>query len=1291
MTILQGILDPGGSARDRGGGRARGYRHSDATRLKISRAKCKAMATQLRTRPLATFASRVSAAAFGGHDVDKSDSLKRRNEHFHEELGALFADNRGSHHRHIARAVASHVEAQSAGISEWLQSSSCIGLISQSTMDGASMWVRKPPGKPCLAGTGSSRLKQRGRNTNVEVMNRSETLVSVRGPKVGEANMQGLSVMSPGTVLPAMNWATELDRWKTWSVVNARAPGRAVDPQRLIAATAVPQQLLLFCKDAAVTNTLVEGSTQRAAILSQGGPKETTVYGAVCIAHQTVLSMKPPIQRLGDVCSNMVRGGNLFLSGRLHGAYQATLDAFAQDVEFVDVHRLPRMAHQWRATMQQIFEMARPSRDMTLQDEEFVMMFLNSDPASSTLKHFHLPQCPCGGRGHRVENSKRCLRLTFGAGPRQCLLYRWKFQGFEQAVCYFFKGTALWDNIVHRVLFHCYRDVDFARAQQELNDAAHQGQQDFAAANKVRAGKLLKFLEREPAEKWILTAVCATKPHQRVLNTVFEAEKNMRAFTAAVCSETLSQPSSLEDGSDFFGLRDKALQSNVKILSGKVAELSLIDITAYLLEFDGPMWSDALPRERKFKAAMLLCCSYGSLWYRVMWRQQIQTKAQILVACSGPYNQVQLEENLLKIVDKHSCELCCDMAFSKPWIDKLIDLDTQRDAHSLLNSAAAVFPATTLVDERKHMLGQETHHTRKRGRAPSARQLQLKTYRKIVRQHMLGMSKAVEDDVLKSKGIKRKQFIDYVARLQGNSVDRRRRRAIRLRTRTSYKVSGFSLFKFAEWRHGLSPFRPEGKAETRRIAKLWRSMSRAQRAPYESDAAKRTAEASDTARATSRQTAQTIRRGRMAKMFDDIRQHRLWSTGAQLMTYGCGLASAKVDVDSTDQEVATKLRSFDFDQRVAPNPPSFPAEKVCAEKYGGLCGANVECSLIVDTVEHLFNEMRKNDAKELPLFIRLSTEAGQQLESLAVFCYGKGDFMATLLTDHLAANSYRLRYTQAADGRLRVDVASMHILLLGLFEDARRVNGVGLDELTVSASAIQDLGRTEFAFSLAGLLFESTIQTKRKIKRVAEPEWAPFGLDLASKNIVAGDDDLSDRGSVDPDDHEKLLACDHADKLSDFSTEGDDNSHDEGEDEDVEAEPQAQPAEPVETGHGHGVHVDGGGVGGHGAVVKRVEGLQAYGPAPSSRAKCMCCRDPIMEDTLRLEYFHKNFLRFVHGECAAHLPPGTRGRDYHLAMTWAADPSLTVLARTFVDNVIDQLMMPPSAGASASGAPASSA
>ena len=175
------------------------------------------------------------------------------------------------------------------------------------------------------------------------------------------------------------NWATIWSRWRRWAVLNGGMPGARVDREQRVrpALRKAKRRLLNFCKDALGLNRLLLGELQAAAAACRGAQDEFHVYHQACVAHQTVLSMNPSIDRIPGVSSNLVRLGHLFQSHRWIAKWNKSCDMLADSSEFRDVIEMPEEAGAWEKSKRDLLALTRGAKDMIAADEEFLLMMMN--------------------------------------------------------------------------------------------------------------------------------------------------------------------------------------------------------------------------------------------------------------------------------------------------------------------------------------------------------------------------------------------------------------------------------------------------------------------------------------------------------------------------------------------------------------------------------------------------------------------------------------------------------------------------------------------------------------------------------------------------------------------------------------------------------------------------------------------------------------------------------------------------------------------------------------------------
>ena len=184
-----------------------------------------------------------------------------------------------------------------------------------------------------------------------------------------------------------------------------------------------------------------------------GSPRQMAFFAFNCLAHQSVLAMKPTIKRIGvgDVAGNLTRGGHLWQGGKFFTDFMKRFEDLISRATFRNVAILPPQIVAAMAQMKQILVRSRPCLDLKQEEDDFIVVMWNFEFSAiiddhgpdDFMVHWHSPGCTCGGaRSFRTQMLK-AGRLIVGGGPAQCLLYRWK--GFEQAVCWWYRISSISD------------------------------------------------------------------------------------------------------------------------------------------------------------------------------------------------------------------------------------------------------------------------------------------------------------------------------------------------------------------------------------------------------------------------------------------------------------------------------------------------------------------------------------------------------------------------------------------------------------------------------------------------------------------------------------------------------------------------------------------------------------------------------------------------------------------------------------------------------------------------------
>lgn len=277
------------------------------------------------------FSESVARSTFGGGLADLGQRVYRQAEASIDGVHFTF-DSRKVLRSDTSRAVVSHVKGQAAGLRTFLgrpDGAPAQHLVASMAFDDASMWVQRPASTPEPAAAGDPAiLKKRGPNVFMAVLNKAENLflfpvaASDGHPELNAAGAPfvpaGAEVASPAVCLPRANWATVYDRLRSWSVVCGGPSGAMVDPGRELqeALQQNQERVLLFCRDSLGVNLCVQGRLEALAGEMQDTPDAFSIFGQACVAHQIVLAMKPSLEHVTALTSNIVRLGHLFQGHR---------------------------------------------------------------------------------------------------------------------------------------------------------------------------------------------------------------------------------------------------------------------------------------------------------------------------------------------------------------------------------------------------------------------------------------------------------------------------------------------------------------------------------------------------------------------------------------------------------------------------------------------------------------------------------------------------------------------------------------------------------------------------------------------------------------------------------------------------------------------------------------------------------------------------------------------------------------------------------------------------------------
>ena len=176
------------------------------------------------------------------------------------------------------------------------------------------------------------------------VLNIVERIVKMDAPQAAGLGVDHAATMikrvaallphSVATVLPRANWSTVYDRWVAWTVGNAQNPGYRVDPSGAIKAAldvCEAWQNVTLTKDCLYLNVNLVAKLERLVgsmreqLAGSAADSVPTIVSNNCMAHTSVLGLKPIFRRIPGLTSFLVRVGHLCRSSRAAVLYEVAL------------------------------------------------------------------------------------------------------------------------------------------------------------------------------------------------------------------------------------------------------------------------------------------------------------------------------------------------------------------------------------------------------------------------------------------------------------------------------------------------------------------------------------------------------------------------------------------------------------------------------------------------------------------------------------------------------------------------------------------------------------------------------------------------------------------------------------------------------------------------------------------------------------------------------------------------------------------------------------------------------
>ena len=238
------------------------------------------------------------------------------------------------------------------------------------------------------------------------------------------------------------------------------------------------------------------------------------------------------MEQFEDVPSQRVRMGHLLESST---TLKAMVDNVLHDIDdqfqFKQVFEYPDNFDEWQRHHQSILKLTRCTLDMTQEDEKELLLVDNGDWTIKERIHWHkYGVCQCGGSNAAKQKMRTSALKSMGSGSGLPLLYRWK--GFER--------SGAWCHInrsIHNQLDHALRRVFTKKncddAEEEARAAEARGDVvDHAVGHKVRAARVLKFFDRDPAATLTARAMILQQPGHSYLNSALKSQKEVTKYVS---------------------------------------------------------------------------------------------------------------------------------------------------------------------------------------------------------------------------------------------------------------------------------------------------------------------------------------------------------------------------------------------------------------------------------------------------------------------------------------------------------------------------------------------------------------------------------------------------------------------------------------------------------------------------------------------------------------------------------------------------------------------------------------
>ena len=959
---------------------------------------------------------------------------------------------------------------------------------------------------------------------------------------------------------------------------------------------------------------------------------KSTLMAGACGCHSAVLSMKPLLASLDKLPGVLVRFAHILQSGRSAGKFLEEVEyVFKKQFRRKVVLVLPAGSAVWRAKSKRLLMITKPGHGLSDEDIERILDAINDDWSISTLDEDELihhycvvDACPLGCTSAKDSKAKvwNICKLIYCVRMVVPLLYRWK--GFETANCLtllFRRCHALCDSALRRMYSKkAIRDAE--RAQERA--AAGSTELDDAKKNVLRGAKIVRDFEKDKNGRNSEIGVVLNAPLQHFMNACFEAE----ALTMARAAVALGTPlTDTRERDTTRKIREGALKANAAIISGRRGREVVAAFSRLLLDFEHADWAAlGLTREEKYRSSWSVLVGLVDGWHRLVF-YYAQSKFKIFDSCNTgyEYNEWNVNNVAEQLTDKlNQCQGCVNPYFCVPWLKRLQHphVRTRRRAHRCLVTLLSMMPVCAGQVERKHLLGQETGHgKRKRGRGLACRSLQKISYIKSVKKRAAEDRKRVTNEVL---GTSKYNHIAFGKTLQnlrlrrggGVSCRRWRHRVTKINAQR-HPTRGMDVFSR---QHSAELVGLSGLEKMQRCVQKWNRLSDSEKAIYVGQAVAEnerapqlhtddfaTLRAREDRPAMGKRKRSTANKEAAKRSIHHMRAHPIYSAGSQLACFDSGLRPEKVNVRDTKaviDELANKAFAYD-DVPLQKARYSTQPWTECSQLHGGLCSQD-EFLQFCDNGSYNARQILKRHKISCPLLVQVifgGVETHSEWHFLCAFHTGTGLMVrAECVLSGDGENCHRVAQPLFINDACQPETSQLAFRrIIALSSAALGMPHADVDhlELRCHRDVADNALRPGFSTIVKGATLTCPIPLKSKVTRqrgggascLRKSIKLPLGLSFVPPPAERGD--TSEGSGTTTDDEDRLL-----DEAIDERLSSEDEPEEDGDDreEDVDVESEHPPEEEQDPPYTYYININ--------ALPRKSATVLEGRPASGRRASC---------------------------------------------------------------------------------------